>query len=143
VHTPALAKGLPWYDPAADPFAETIGWERVSAAIVVHAARLGPGVAVVGAHNVLCGHIQAAVDDSPPVYCASPRRTQFDFIGRRTPPTGAPVVFVDTERYPADVALALPDRACGTPEGIEIDRSGLHQALVRVRDCAPLGGGLP
>jgi hypothetical protein len=143
VHGPALAKRLPGYDPAADPLAETIGWDRVSAAIAVHATRLGPDVAVVGAHNVLCGHIQAAVDDSPPVYCASPRRTQFDFIGRRTPPAGAPVVFVDTERYPADVALALPDRACDAPEEVEIDRAGLHQGLVRVRDCVPVGGGSP
>ena len=143
VCTPALAKRLPSYDSAADPLAETIGWDRVSAAIAVHAARLGPGVSVVGAHNVLCGHIQAAVDDSPAVYCASPRRTQFDFTGRRTPPAGAPVVFVDTERYPADLGLALPRRACGPPEEIEIDRSGLHQGLVHVRDCLPLGGGSP
>lgn len=109
VRTPALAKRLPSYDAAVDPLAETIGWERVRAAISSHATRLGPGVVVAGAHNVLCGHVQAAIDDKPAVYCASPRRTQFDFTGRRTPPLGSSVVFVDSERYPADPAVALPD----------------------------------
>jgi 4-amino-4-deoxy-L-arabinose transferase-like glycosyltransferase len=142
VRTPALAKRLPSYDPAADPLAETVGWDRVSGVIADHAAKLGPTAVVVGAHNVLCGHLQAALDDSPAVYCASPRRTEFDFIGRRTPPAGAPVVFVDSVRYPAEAGVALPDRVCGPAQHVEIERAGLHQADFRIRDCLPLAGSL-
>jgi MFS family permease len=141
LRTPALAKLLRSYDPAADPFAETIGWDRVRAGVASHAAALGPGTVTVAAHNVLCGHLQAATDDSPPVYCASARRTQFDFVGRRSPPDDAPVVFVDSERYPEDPAAALPNWMCGPVESVEIERSGLRQGRYRLRDCRPLGGG--
>jgi hypothetical protein len=140
LRTPALAKLLPSYDPASDPFTETIGWDRVRASVVSHAAALGPGTVAVAAHNVLCGHLQDATNDSPAVYCASTRRTQFDFVARRSPPDDAPVVFVDSERYPADPALALPNRTCGPAEPVEIDRAGLHQARFRLRDCSPLAG---
>jgi 4-amino-4-deoxy-L-arabinose transferase-like glycosyltransferase len=138
--TPALAKHLPSYEPNADPFAETIGWDRVAAAVKAHARRLGPETVVAGAHNVLCGHAQAALDDAPPVFCVAPKRTQYDFVGRRHPPSGAPVVFVDSERYPADPDVALHDHVCGPPQELEIDRSGLFQARYRLRDCLPRRG---
>jgi hypothetical protein len=135
--TPSLAKHLPSYDPNADPYAETIGWDRVAAAVESHAERLGPRTVVAGAHNVLCGHAQAALDDRPPVFCLAARRTQFDFVGRRQPPDGAPVVFLDSARYPADPDVALPGYVCGAPQELEIDRSGLPQARYRLRDCQP------
>jgi hypothetical protein len=138
LRTPALARLLPSYDPAADPFTETIGWDRVRASVASHSAALGPGTVAVAAHNVLCGHLQDATNDSPAVYCASARRTQFDFEGRRSPPDDAPVVFVDSERYPADPAVALPNRTCGSAQIVEIDRSGLLQGRFRLRDCGPL-----
>jgi hypothetical protein len=137
--TPALAKRLPSYDPVADPLSETIGWDRVTAAIDAHAAKLGRGTVVAGAHNVLCGHVEAALDDTPPVYCASPRRTEYDFIGRRSPPESAPVVFVDSDRYPADAVAALPHHACGPVQRVEVDRAGLRQGVFRIRDCKPVG----
>ena len=140
---PALAKRLPSYDPNADPFAETIGWDRVATAAQSHAGRLGPRTVVAGAHNVLCGHAQAALDDTPPVFCLASRRTQFDFVGRRRPPSGAPVVFLDSERYPADPDVALRDYECGPPQEIEIDRSGLFQGRYRLRDCLPRAAGRP
>jgi hypothetical protein len=135
--TPALAKHLPSYNPNADPFAETVGWDRVAAAIESHADRLGPRTVVAGAHNVLCGHAQAALDDTPPVYCVASRRTQFDFVGRRHPPGDAPVVFLDSARYPEDPDVALRDHVCGPPQELEIDRSGLFQGRYRLRDCLP------
>lgn len=137
VHTPMLAKRLPRYDAASDPVNETIGWDRVRSAVRAHAAALGPNTVVVGAHNVLCGHLQIALDDTPPVYCASPRTTEFDFNGRRRPPGDAPIVFVDSERYPADLDRALPDRLCRLIEEVEIDRSGLHAARYRLHACGP------
>jgi hypothetical protein len=137
VHTPMLAKRLPRYDPASDPVNETIGWDRVRSAVRVQAAALGPATVVVGAHNVLCGHLQIALDDTPPVYCASPRTTEFDFEGRRQPPDDAPLVVVDSERYPADLDRAVPGRTCRPLEEVEIDRSGLHAARYRLHACAP------
>jgi 4-amino-4-deoxy-L-arabinose transferase-like glycosyltransferase len=125
------------HDAAADPVNETVGWDRVRAAVRTHSTRLGATAVAAGAHNVLCGHLQAALDDSPPVYCASPRRTEFDFTGRRSPPADAPVVFVDSERYPADRAEALPRHACTAPEELEIDRSGVHAARYFVYECEP------
>jgi hypothetical protein len=140
MRSPALAKALPSYDPRVDPFAETLGWDRVSTAVASSAARLGPDTVVAGAHNVLCGHLQAAIDDSPPVYCASPRRTEYDFLGRRAPPA-SPVVFVDSDRYPASAEIALPDHRCGPARDVEIDREGLHLATYHLYDCIPVIGG--
>jgi len=113
----------------------------VSAAVGLHAATLGPGTVVAAAHNVLCAHLQATIDDSPAVYCPSPQRTQYDFIGRRSPPRQSPVVFVDSERYPADPSAALPSHVCAPAQRVPIDRSGLPQALYRVRECVPRAVG--
>jgi 4-amino-4-deoxy-L-arabinose transferase-like glycosyltransferase len=137
LRSPALAKALPSYDPVADPLTETLGWESVAAAIDAHASELGPGAVVAGTHNVLCGHLQVALDDAPAVYCPSPRRTEFDFLGRRDPPGGAPVILVDSDRYPADAAAALPDLRCGPAEDVVIDRAGLVVGRYHVRDCQP------
>jgi hypothetical protein len=131
---------LPHYDPAADPVTETVGWEDVRAAVQSHAAKLGPSAVAVGAHNVLCGHLQIALDDQPPVYCASPRRTQFDFVGRRAP-SSQPAVFVDSERYPADLAAALPGYDCAFSEAIDVHRKGLYAGRYRLYVCAPRSTG--
>jgi hypothetical protein len=137
LRSPAVMDAFPSYDPAADPMTETIGWERVSAAIGVHAARLGPGTVVAGAHNTLCGHLQAAIDDTPAVYCASSRRTEFDFVGRRSPPEGAPVVFVSSDRYPDDPALALPQYRCTRAQDVDVERGGHLLARYRIHECRP------
>jgi 4-amino-4-deoxy-L-arabinose transferase-like glycosyltransferase len=137
LRSPALAKALPDYDPAADPLTETLGWDRVAAGVAAHASRLGPGAVAAGAHNVLCGHLQLAVDDAPHVYCPSPRRTEFDFIARRSPPADVPVVFVDSDRYPADAVVALPDHTCGPVDEVTVDRAGLVLGRYHVRDCVP------
>jgi hypothetical protein len=143
LRSPALAKALPSYNPAADPLTETLGWSNVSSAVAEHASRLGPSSVAAGAHNVLCGHLQLAVDDAPHVYCPSPRRTEFDFVGRRSPPSDAPVVFVDSDRYPADVASALPAHTCGAATDVVVDREGLVLERYHLRDCMPEGAGAP
>jgi 4-amino-4-deoxy-L-arabinose transferase-like glycosyltransferase len=137
LRSPALARALPSYAPAADPLTETLGWESVSSAVAAHAYKLGPGAVAAGAHNVLCGHLQVVLDDWPAVYCPSPRRTEFDFLGRRSPPADAPVVFLDSARYPADPTVALPGRACGPPQEVVVDRSGLVVERYHLRDCGP------
>jgi hypothetical protein len=141
LRSPAVMKALPSYDPNADPYAETVGWDRVAEAVASHAATLGSGAVAAGAHNVLCGHLQAAVDDSPPVYCASARRTEYDFVGRRSPPADAPVVFVDSDRYPEDPASALPRHRCVRAQDVEIERGGRLLARYRIHECLPIGEG--
>jgi hypothetical protein len=118
---------------------ETLGWDRVGAAVASHVAALGRGAVVAGAHNVLCGHLQSTIDDAPPVYCASPRRTQFDFLGRRSPPPEAPVVFVDSDRYPADAARALPHHRCTLEQEVAIERGGRVLGRYHVHECLPRG----
>jgi hypothetical protein len=137
LRSPAVMDAFPSYDPAADPITETIGWDRVSAAIETHAARLGPRTVVAGAHNTLCGHLQAAIDDAPPVYCASSRRTEFDFVGRRSPPENVPVVFVTSDRYPDDPALALPQYRCTRAQDVDVARGGHLLARYRIHECLP------
>jgi 4-amino-4-deoxy-L-arabinose transferase-like glycosyltransferase len=137
--SPALARALPSYNPNADPINETLGWDRVAAAVRSQAGELGRGAVVAGAHNVLCGHLQAALDDTPPVYCASPRRTEYDFLGRRTPPSGLPIVFVNSDRYPDDPALALPRHRCIHAQDVAIERSGLRVGRYRIHQCMPAG----
>jgi 4-amino-4-deoxy-L-arabinose transferase-like glycosyltransferase len=143
LRSPALAKALPSYDPAADPLSETLGWDGLSQAVAARASLLGRGAVVAGAHNVLCGHLQVALDDSPAVYCPSPRRTEFDFLGRRSPPADAPVVFVDSARYPADPTIALQGHVCGPATEVAVDRSGLVVERYHLRDCRPRSGGTP
>jgi 4-amino-4-deoxy-L-arabinose transferase-like glycosyltransferase len=138
-----LMNAVPPYDPDLDPYTETLGWDRIGTAIASHAATLGPTTVVAGAHNVLCGHVQATLDDSPPVYCASPRRTEYDFVGRRLPPVDAPVVFVDSERYPADAAQALPAHVCVRAEDVDVEREGHLLARYRIHECLPRGGSTP
>ena len=97
---------------------------------------MDPSTVVVGAHNVLCGHLEIALGDQPPVYCASPRRTQFDFVGRHSP-SSQPAVFVDSDRYPADLAAALPRYDCVFSEAIDVERNGLHAGRYRFYLCTP------
>jgi 4-amino-4-deoxy-L-arabinose transferase-like glycosyltransferase len=139
--TLVLARFLapPVYDLRADPVTETMGWESVQRAIASEAKITGPNTVVASAHNVLCGHAAVALGDNPPVYCASPRRTEFDFVDRRTPPADAPVIFLDSARYTGDPAVALPGRRCRLAQNIDVthDRTTVNE--FRLFACAPLG----
>jgi 4-amino-4-deoxy-L-arabinose transferase-like glycosyltransferase len=137
VRSPLFAQAVPSYEPDADPFNETLGWGPVRDAVTTHAAALGEGTVVAAAHNVLCGHLQGAVEDAPPVYCASARRTEFDFVGRRTPPADAPVVFVDSRRYPEQVAAVLPAHRCTQVQDVDVERGGRVVARYRIHACLP------
>lgn len=135
--TPVLVRLVPdWaYAPDWDPANELIGWDRVTAAVREEVAHLGPRVVVASHHNVLCGHLALELDDRPHVYCPSPRRTELDFVGRRDPPPSAPVVFVDSLRYPADPSALLPGRACRRVHTIDLRRDGRFMGQYRVHVC--------
>jgi 4-amino-4-deoxy-L-arabinose transferase-like glycosyltransferase len=137
LRSPVLLQAVPSYRASADPVNETLGWRRVRRSVASHVAALGPGTVVAGAHNVLCGHLGAATDDSPPVYCPSPRRTEFDFVGRRAPPAGVPVVFVNSDRYPDDPALALPSLRCVEAEEVQLERGDRVLGRYHIHECVP------
>jgi hypothetical protein len=131
--------GPPIYDVRTDPVIETMGWDRVQRAITLEAKMTGPNTVVAAVHNVLCGHAAVALGDNPPVYCASPRRTEFDFMGRRTPPPDAPVLFLDSTRYPSDPAAAMPGRHCRLAQNIDVTHDGTTVSEFRLLACDPLG----
>ena len=137
--SPVLVRAIPasLYSPDGDPINETLGWDRVHAAIDASARRLGPGAVVASHHNVLCGHVAAELGDQPAMYCASPRRTEFDFLGRRTFPAGAPVIFVESTRYPADPGTVLEGLRCTRAATIDIERGGVAIGEYRIHECLP------
>ena len=143
VASPAVLRLLPEsaYNPDADPINETLGWDRVRAAIAAESARLGPEATVASEQNVLCGHLDVALGDEPAVYCPSRRRTEFDFIGRRDPPSRAPVIYVDSARYPGDPAVSLPLHSCARVREIEVERGGHVLGRYRISECLPRGEG--
>jgi 4-amino-4-deoxy-L-arabinose transferase-like glycosyltransferase len=145
IASPALLRLLPEsaYSANADPINETLGWDRVRAVIAEESVRLGPDAVVASEHNVLCGHLEVALDDAPAVYCPSPRRTEFDFIGRRAPPPLAPVIYVDSARYPGDPTVSLPDYSCARVREIAVERGGRALGRYRISECLPRGEVAP
>jgi hypothetical protein len=137
--SPAVLRVFPpaLYHADADPINETLGWDRFARAVSFEAKTAGPGTVVVGAHNVLCGHAAVALDGLVPAYCASPRRTEFDFIGRRDPPDTAPVVYFDSPRYPESPAVALPGRSCVPAQSVDVTRDRRLVNELRLWTCAP------
>ncbi len=125
------------YDARVDPYNETVGWSRIRSAIVAESDALG-GAVVVGNHNVLCGHLDVALDDQPNVYCASPRRTEFDFVDRVEVPARSPVVYVETDRYALDPARALPDRTCTLADTVVLKRATHTIERVHLYACPAL-----
>jgi hypothetical protein len=137
--TPTVMRLVPpsAYDATLDPVNETLGWDRVRAAIQDEVSRLGPGVVVAGSHNVLCGQLAARIDDQPHVYCSSPRRTAFDFFGRREPPAAAHVIYVDSARYHEDVSQRLPQRSCARTQVLDMTRDGRAIGKYSIYVCGP------
>jgi|GEM_PF-389459 4-amino-4-deoxy-L-arabinose transferase-like glycosyltransferase len=143
VHTqsPVVMRIIPpqLYSANVDAVNETFGWDRIQAAISDEAAKLGPNTVVAGGHNVLCGQVAARLDDRPHVYCPSPRRTEFDFLGRRDPPSDAPVVYVDSARYSENVSKLLPGRSCAQTQTVEVTRDGRALNTYRIYACPAVG----
>ncbi len=123
------------YAPWADGANETYGWRDITGAIRRNADALGDGAVVASNHNVLCGHLEYALHDSPNVYCASERRTEFDFVGRREIPAETPVVYVDSERYPLDPSVALEGRSCTLGEHVDVTHGGRVVQRMRIWSC--------
>jgi hypothetical protein len=137
--TPVLVRLIPpsFYSAGIDPVNETFGWDHLEAIIEDEAAKLGPDSVVASSHNVLCGQVAAHVDDWRHVYCPSPRRTEFDFLGRRDPPARSPVVYVDSARYPESPMQSLPGWQCALAQRVEVERGGRLLNEYRIYACPP------
>jgi 4-amino-4-deoxy-L-arabinose transferase-like glycosyltransferase len=141
--TPALRRLIPAsaYDANRDFFNEMTGWTELKGAIDASAAALGHDTVVASSQYALCSHILTALDDRPTVYCPSVRRTEYDFIGRRTPPPGAPVLYVNDDHYRDDPSTLLPGRDCKPLPTTTIERGGLVMQNYHLWACLPRGGG--
>ena len=128
------------YDTNRDFFNEMAGWSELKAAVDESAAKLGRNTVVAAPQYALCSHILTALDDRPRVYCPSSRRTEFDFIARRDPPQGVPVLYITDDHYHDDPAQLLPDRNCQPQRVVSIQRDGLLLQNYKLWACLPRGG---
>ena len=141
VHTlsPALLHLVPahLYDPNHDATTELQGWDRVDAALHESAELLGPDAVIASCQYALCAQILRQVDDRPAVYCPSARRTEFDFLGRHTPPARAPVLYVNDDHYPDAPGELLPGRRCDLARDVPVERAGRVVRHYRLYACSP------
>jgi len=140
---PSFRRFLPAgrYDPDRDFFNEMPGWPEVRAVVTKEAAALGPGTVVASCQYALCAHVLTALDDQPPVYCPGPRRTEFDFLGRRDPPATAPVLYLHDDHYHDPPAALLPDRECRALRTLPVEREGVVMQRYHLWACSPAGRG--
>ena len=73
----------------------------------------------------------------PVVYCPGPRRTEFDFLGRRDPPPGVPVLYIDDDHYREDPGALLPDRDCAPLRTVSVERDGVFMQNYHFWACSP------
>ena len=136
---PGLRRLLPAgkYDADKDFFNEMHGWTELRDAVAETAPTLGPGTVVVSSQYALCAHILTAIDDRPGVYCPGPRRTEFDFLERRDPPAGVPVLYIDDDHYRENPGALLPDRDCAPLRTVSIVRDGVTMQNYHFWACSP------
>lgn len=134
---PGLRRWVPAgaYDPDRDFFNEMVGWPELRAEVASAAPSLGPGTVVASCQYALCAHILTALDDRPTVYCPSPRRTEFDFVGRRDPPPGVPVLYIHDDHYHEDPGTLLPDRECTEVRTLPVERAGVTMQRYHLWAC--------
>ena len=138
---PGLRRVVPAgaYDPDRDVFNEMVGWDALRATVERTAPALGPGTVVASCQYALCAHILTALDDHPAVYCPGHRRTEFDFLGRRDPPPGAPVLYIHDDHYREDPATLLPDRRCTPLPTLDVERQGVLMQRYHLWACPSAG----
>jgi len=115
------------------------GWAELKALVDRSVAALGPDTVVASCQYALCAHVLTALDDRPPVYCPGRRRTEFDFLGRRDPPRGAPVLYLHDDHYREDPATLWPDRACRSLPTLTVERGGEVMQHYHFWACLPPG----
>jgi len=136
---PGLRRLMPagTYNADKDFFNEMPGWAQLREAVGETAPTLGADAVVASCQYALCAHILTALDDRPNVYCPGPRRTEFDFIGRRDPPPGAPVLYIQDDHYHEPPGALLPDRECRPIRTVPVVRDGVTMQTYRLWACQP------
>ncbi len=136
---PALRRLMPpgTYNADKDFFNEMPGWTQLREVVAETAPTLGADAVVASCQYALCSHILTALDDRPHVYCPAPRRTEFDFLGRRDPPPGAPVLYIEDDHYRAPPESLLPDRECRPIRTLPVVRDGVTMQNYHFWACQP------
>ncbi len=81
---------------------------------------------VVGPHYVVCAQAQAAIGNSAPVGCNTPRRDDFDSWYPRSRWVNAPIIlYVHDSRFPVDPERELPNRIVRGQRKVDILRGGM------------------
>ncbi|HUB09316.1 MAG TPA: glycosyltransferase family 39 protein [Myxococcales bacterium] len=139
IHSALLIRMLPakHYEPRADIINELIGWDQVRANVSQVVADTPGPVVLAGTQFALCGRLLFEMDDRPPVYCVSARRSEFDFIGRRHPPADATVIAITTDAR-QELPDELAERRCTLAQSVEIERGGMNVARYDIHRCPPL-----
>jgi hypothetical protein len=111
--TPRLLELLPatQYDPRADMVNELIGWDKLRASVRLAASTSSGPVVLASNHYSLCGRLLFEMDDTPPVYCPSARRSAFHFFGRGALPPEATVRWTSIAQ--AEPSRTIPSGAAG------------------------------
>jgi hypothetical protein len=124
------------YDARADMINELVGWDEVRASVTRAASTAGGSVVLASNHYSLCGRLFYEMGDVPSVYCPSPRRSAFDFFGRRDPPASATVIALTTDIHD-DLPAGLANRPCAIADQVDIVRGGRRVARYLVHTCPP------
>ena len=136
---PRLRTLLPesMYDPTKDVFNEMTGWDELRGTLHQEVSRLGDGAVVASCQYALCAHLSQTLEEHPPVYCPSERRTEFDFIDRGEPPPSAPVLYVTDDHYHDEASLRLPGRECEPLRAVRVERDGVVMRHYYLEACGP------
>jgi hypothetical protein len=136
--TTALLRLIPAYryDARADMINELIGWDQVRASVAQVASASHGEVVLASNHYSLCGRLFFETDDSPPVYCPAPRRSAFDFFGRRDVPVGATVIAVTSDIHDA-LPEGLTASSCTLADQVTVERGGRPVAHYVIHSCSP------
>jgi len=134
----AQAPSVPPLMPKPDVTLEQQTWSQVREAIRAEAPALGGDVVVASGSDALCAQLLQQLDDTPNVYCPGGRRTAFEPIGRREPPTYAHVLYVDDERASVDPVVLMPLRQCLPLRTLSVERGAHPDRRFRLFGCSPV-----
>jgi hypothetical protein len=136
VRSTAILRFIPGehYDAKADITNELIGWDRVRASLTRAAARAPGAVVLASNHYSVCGRMFFEMQDEPPIYCPTAKRSAFDFFGRKTPPSDATVIALTTDIH-QDLPAGLRDRSCALSDEVDVERAGRRVARYFVHTC--------
>jgi hypothetical protein len=120
------SKYRPRYDVSNDLYAWGPGKKLVREAVAAVSMEFGQLPVVVGPHYVVCAQAHAALGNTAPVGCNTPRRDDFDFWFPRSRWIEAPfIVYVHDSRFTVDPERELPNRIVRGRSHVDVVRGGI------------------